>query len=126
MLRKAWSWPVNIILISRIIDFIPEHHGTSMIHYFYQKALLEGELEGLEEKDYRYPGPKPQSKETAIVLLADSVEAVSDPSTWRWTVAAALDQQRASDEAAQARLAAVKFRQTSERYSTVGVLETGR
>ncbi|MBF0504330.1 MAG: HDIG domain-containing protein [Candidatus Omnitrophica bacterium] len=64
-------------LNERIIDFIPEHHGTSLIHYFYQKALLEGELEGLEEKDYRYPGPKPQSKETAIVLLADSVEAAT-------------------------------------------------
>lgn len=64
-------------LNSRIIDFIPEHHGTSTIHYFYQKALLEGELEGMEEKDYRYPGPKPQSKETAIVLLADSVEAAT-------------------------------------------------
>jgi len=64
-------------LNSRIIDFIPEHHGTSTIHYFYQKALMEGGLEGLEEKDYRYPGPKPQSKETAIVLLADSVEAAT-------------------------------------------------
>ena len=61
----------------RIIDFIPEHHGTSLMHYFYQKALAEGQPEGLEEKDYRYPGPKPQSKETAIVLLADSVEAAT-------------------------------------------------
>ena len=61
----------------RIIDFIPEHHGTSLMHYFYQKALTEGEPEGAQEKDYRYPGPKPQSKETAIVLLADSVEAAT-------------------------------------------------
>jgi putative nucleotidyltransferase with HDIG domain len=61
----------------RIIDFIPEHHGTSLMHYFYQKALAEGQPEGLEEKDYRYTGPKPQSKETAIVLLADSVEAAT-------------------------------------------------
>jgi len=61
----------------RIIDFIPEHHGTSLMHYFYQKALAEGQPEGLEEKDYRYPGPKPQSKETAIVLLADSVEGAT-------------------------------------------------
>jgi len=64
-------------LNQRIIDFIPEHHGTSIMHYFYQKALVEGHPEGLEEKDYRYPGPKPQSKETAIVLLADSVEAAT-------------------------------------------------
>ncbi len=61
----------------RIIDFIPEHHGTSLMYYFYQKALAEGRPEGLEEKDYRYPGPKPQSKETAIVLLADSVEGAT-------------------------------------------------
>jgi hypothetical protein len=65
-----------------------------------------------------------------IVLVASTSvaadDAVSDPSTWRWTVAAALDQQRASDEAGQARLAAVKFRQNYERYSAVGVLETSR
>jgi putative nucleotidyltransferase with HDIG domain len=60
----------------RIIDFIPEHHGTSVMHYFYQKALAEGQP-NLEEKDFRYPGPKPQSKETAIVLLADSVEGAT-------------------------------------------------
>jgi len=60
-----------------IIDFIPEHHGTSLMYYFYQKALSEGQTKGLEEKDYRYPGPKPQSKETAIVLLADSVEGAT-------------------------------------------------
>ena len=47
------------------------------MHYFYQKALSDGQTEGLEEKDYRYPGPKPQSKETAIVLLADSVEGAT-------------------------------------------------
>ena len=64
-------------LNQRIIDFIPEHHGTSLMHYFYQKALAEGHPEGLEEKDYRYPGPKPQSRETAIVLLADSVEGAT-------------------------------------------------
>jgi membrane-associated HD superfamily phosphohydrolase len=64
-------------LNQRIIDFIPEHHGTSLIHYFYQKACVQGQTEGLEEGDYRYPGPKPQSKETAIVLLADSVEAAT-------------------------------------------------
>jgi len=61
----------------RIVDFIPEHHGTSLMYYFYQKALAESGPEGLEEKDYRYPGPKPQSKETAIVLLADSVEGAT-------------------------------------------------
>jgi len=65
-------------LNQRIIDFIPEHHGTSIMHYFYQKALAgQSDGEALDEKDYRYPGPKPQSKETAIVMLADSVEGAT-------------------------------------------------
>lgn len=64
-------------LNQRIIDFIPEHHGTSLIHYFYQKALTEGESQEIGEQDYRYPGPKPKSKETAIVMLADSVEGAT-------------------------------------------------
>jgi len=67
-----------------IIDFIPQHHGTSLIYYFYQKALEatdDGEV--ISEENFRYPGPKPQTKETAITLLADSVEgatrALDDP-----------------------------------------------
>ncbi len=64
-------------LNQRIIDFIPQHHGTSLIHYFYQKALTEGESEEVGEENYRYPGPKPRSKETAIVMLADSVEGAT-------------------------------------------------
>ncbi len=68
-----------------IASFIPEHHGTSLMHYFYQKALAEAQdVEEVAEENYRYPGPKPQRKETAIVLLADSAEAATrsleDPS----------------------------------------------
>ncbi len=67
-----------------IIDFIPQHHGTSIIHYFYQRALEGAEEEGeVKEENFRYPGPKPQSRETALVLLGDSVEgatrALDDP-----------------------------------------------
>ena len=64
-------------LNQKIIDFIPEHHGTSLIYYFYQRALEEGDEEQIGEENYRYPGPKPQSKETAIVLLADSSEGAT-------------------------------------------------
>jgi cyclic-di-AMP phosphodiesterase PgpH len=64
-------------LNQKIIDFIPEHHGTSLIHYFYQRALAEGDAEEIGEQEYRYPGPKPRSKETAIVMLADSVEGAT-------------------------------------------------
>ena len=61
-----------------IIDFIEQHHGTSLIYYFYQRALEKAEDdEVLKEEGFRYPGPKPQSKEAAVVLLADSVEAAS-------------------------------------------------
>ncbi len=59
-----------------LIDFITQHHGTSLVYYFYRRALEATESsEGVKEEVFRYPGPKPQTKETAIVLLADSVEA---------------------------------------------------
>lgn len=63
-------------LNSGIIEFIEQHHGTSLVFYFYRRALEESKKkEDVKEEVYRYTGPKPQSKETAIVLLADSVEA---------------------------------------------------
>ncbi|MFH1395517.1 MAG: HDIG domain-containing metalloprotein [Candidatus Omnitrophota bacterium] len=65
-------------LNTKIIDFITQHHGDSLIFYFYQKAIQKAkEPESLKEDNFRYPGPKPQTKESAIVLLADSVEASS-------------------------------------------------
>jgi putative nucleotidyltransferase with HDIG domain len=65
-------------LNNNIIDFIVQHHGTSLIYYFYQRALEKiGDENVLKEEAFRYPGPKPQTKETAIVLLADAVEASS-------------------------------------------------
>lgn len=60
-------------LPEQLVRFIPEHHGTSMATYFYRRALQEDET--VNPDDFRYPGPKPQSKETAILMLADSVEA---------------------------------------------------
>jgi hypothetical protein len=56
-------------------QFIAEHHGTTMAYFFYQKAVSLGE--NVKEDDFRYPGPKPQSRETAISLLADSLEAAT-------------------------------------------------
>ncbi len=62
-----------------LIDAIPQHHGTRLIRFFYEKAKEAGAAEGREvnESDFRYPGPRPRSKETAILMLADSVEAIS-------------------------------------------------
>jgi len=64
-------------LPSEIIKFIPMHHGTTLVAYFYGKALKRRELRNveIEESNFRYKGPKPDSKETGIVMLADSVEA---------------------------------------------------
>ncbi|MFT4702775.1 MAG: putative nucleotidyltransferase with HDIG domain [Bradymonadia bacterium] len=63
-------------LPEEIIDFIREHHGTSLIQYFYRRAQEETDGE-VREEDYRYPGPRPRSRETAICLLADGIEAAS-------------------------------------------------
>jgi len=65
-----------------IIDVIRQHHGTNLIRYFYHKARKQAEEEGLDpstiqESTYRYDGPKPQFKESAVILLADSLEAAS-------------------------------------------------
>lgn len=59
---------------SEIVDIAQQHHGTSLLKYFYVKAKNDGEEE-LVEDSYRYPGPKPQTKEIAIISIADSVEA---------------------------------------------------
>ncbi len=60
-------------------DMIGQHHGTSLVRYFYNKAKQASELEHetVGEETYRYPGPSPRSKEAALVMLADSVEAAS-------------------------------------------------
>ncbi len=57
----------------RVLDAIPQHHGTMLIKYFYYKALKADP--SINQEDFRYPGPKPQTKETAILMLADGVEA---------------------------------------------------
>ena len=62
-------------LPQRIIDFIRTHHGTSLTYYFYRKELDVNPQ--CQEVDFRYPGPKPFSKETAILMMADSVEAAT-------------------------------------------------
>jgi putative nucleotidyltransferase with HDIG domain len=62
-----------------IADIIRQHHGTSLIHYFYSKACQKARpgVDEVKESDYRYSGPKPASREAALVLLADAVEAAS-------------------------------------------------
>ena len=62
-------------LPDRIIDFIRTHHGTGLVQYFYKKALEENP--DVDKEKFRYPGPNPFSKETAVLMMADSVEAAS-------------------------------------------------
>jgi putative nucleotidyltransferase with HDIG domain len=64
-------------LPDKLIAIIEQHHGTDLVRYFYKRATenVQGERENLIEEDFRYEGPKPRSKEAALVMLADSVEA---------------------------------------------------
>lgn len=62
-------------LPDRVIDFIRTHHGTSQVYYFYMKE--KANHEDVDINDFTYPGPKPFSKETAILMMCDSVEAAS-------------------------------------------------
>jgi putative nucleotidyltransferase with HDIG domain len=69
----------RIRLPQEVEDFIPMHHGTTRIEYFYQRALSQHK-EGdpaVQESEFRYPGPRPHSKETSILMLADGIEAAS-------------------------------------------------
>ncbi|HLV63648.1 HDIG domain-containing metalloprotein [Galbibacter sp.] len=59
----------------RVIDFIRTHHGTSLVYYFYKEAMNLNE--NVDKLEFQYPGPIPFSKETAILMMADSVEAAS-------------------------------------------------
>jgi putative nucleotidyltransferase with HDIG domain len=70
-LARRWRLP------QEVIDFIPEHHGTQVMEYFYHKALEGDGNETVKVDDFRYPGPKPRRRETAVLMLADAVEAAT-------------------------------------------------
>ena len=89
--KEGISMAMNAKLPRPIIDVIQEHHGTSVVQYFHHKAVQQEKSNGtangngngqsksttIKEGDFRYPGPRPQSKVSAIISLADSVEAAS-------------------------------------------------
>ena len=71
-------------LPQRIVDLIEQHHGTTLVEYFYRRAAKQQEEQNgedsspqLDEADFRYPGPKPQTPEAAVMMLADTVESAS-------------------------------------------------
>lgn len=88
-IREGIAYAEEHGLPQPLIDMIPQHHGTRLMLYFYEKARQQADpdVDEIDEEEFRYPGPKPQSKEAAILMLADSVEAVSramgDPSPTR-------------------------------------------
>jgi putative nucleotidyltransferase with HDIG domain len=75
--RRGIQMATEADLPPQIIDFIPQHHGTRVLAYFYHKAKAQAEAAGghVNIDDFRYPGPKPQSKEAVILMLADGAEA---------------------------------------------------
>ncbi len=70
-LGKKYKLPV------KIIDFIRTHHGTSTVQYFYRSLINSNPDEEVDINEFTYPGPKPYSKETSVMMMADSVEAAS-------------------------------------------------
>ncbi|MEC9093422.1 MAG: HDIG domain-containing metalloprotein, partial [Planctomycetota bacterium] len=66
-------------LPASMIDMIEQHHGTTLVEYFYDQAVKEasekGLIEEVDESNFRYPGPKPQTKEACVMMLADAVES---------------------------------------------------
>ncbi len=66
-------------LPEQFIDIIKEHHGTTLVYYFYRKQLdlMAGDKSKVDEREFRYAGPKPRSKESSIIMIADTVEAAS-------------------------------------------------
>ncbi|MCF6137965.1 HD family phosphohydrolase [Pseudalkalibacillus berkeleyi] len=64
----------NYNLPTEIVDIAEQHHGTTLLKYFYHKAMQQSDKQ-IEESDFRYPGPKPQTKEIAIISISDAVEA---------------------------------------------------
>lgn len=88
-----------------IADFIPQHHGTRTLHYFLRKAQAQStNPDEIEENDFRYPGPKPQTKEAAIMMIADSCEAAArslaepTPENLRFIVTKIIDAILADDQ----------------------------
>ncbi len=76
--KEGMELAVEHRLPDKVKAFIPEHHGTMTMSFFYLKAVDQSENgEKVSEDDFRYPGPRPQTRETGIVMLADAVEAAS-------------------------------------------------
>ncbi len=112
-------------LPAAIAAFIAEHHGTQRIGFFYGKALEQAEEEDVDETEFRYTGPKPQSKETAVLLLADPVESVArtlrdpTPERIRAMVDAIVDSRVEGGQLDEAPLTFAQISLVKEQFATV-------
>ena len=75
--KKGVEYASKYKLPGPIVDFIRTHHGTTKVHYFYKKYLQSYDEDEVDESQFTYPGPKPFSKEMAVLMMADAVEAAS-------------------------------------------------
>jgi putative nucleotidyltransferase with HDIG domain len=106
-----------------LVSAIPEHHGTTLMSFFYHKAQESDET--IDEQDYRYPGPVPRSKETAILMLADGVEAASraladpTPSRIRAVVKQIVDQRGREEQLDECNLTMGELAQVRESFVRV-------
>jgi putative nucleotidyltransferase with HDIG domain len=124
-------------LNQRIIDIIQEHHGTSLVYYFYKRALQQAEdaraggkimkmreddIPEVREESFRYPGPKPQTKESAIISLADMVEGASrslekpTPQKIEQFIAELIDQRVADHQLDECELTLGELKTIAERF----------
>ena len=119
-------------LPSAVKDIIIQHHGKSLMRFFYQKAISKGNTDDVSENDYRYSGPLPQTKEAAIVMLADAVEAAArslkDPthSRLKGLIEEIVDERFQSGELDQSPLALRDLERIKESFLTIlaGVFHT--
>ena len=81
MLRMAPTWHASITCRGRLSISSRQHHGTTLVEYFYDRATQQNEEDPdgseIDESSFRYPGPKPQSREAGIMMLSDAVESAS-------------------------------------------------
>ena len=103
-MARKYNLPENLI------DFIRTHHGCSRVHYFYRQHMKNMPNENEAEDRFRYPGPKPFSKETAVLMMADAVEAASrsvaknEPKALSDLVDAIIEQQMADGQFEEAEI----------------------
>ncbi|MCX7933709.1 MAG: HD domain-containing protein, partial [Planctomycetota bacterium] len=108
----------------RIIDIIEQHHGRTLVTYFHHRARQQS-AEAVSEQIFRYPGPLPQSREAAIVMLADSVEAATrslehpTPAHIRNLIHQIIGQRLSDDQLAQSELTFQDVRHIEEAFFRV-------